>query len=58
MKSISRMESAVHKGLEYLIPLLEFAKLQQVYLDTLKRREEAKVTGKGAASVMPVRQQC
>lgn len=54
---ISRMDSAVHRGLEYLIPLLEFARLQQAYLDIKHKREQAKEEGKGRALIMPVRQQ-
>jgi hypothetical protein len=45
----------VHKGLEYLIPLLEFSKLQSIYLELRRKREEAKESGLGAASVVSVR---
>jgi hypothetical protein len=51
---VDRLEKTVHKGLEYLIPLLEFAKLQAEYLDIEARREAARADGKGASSVMPV----
>jgi hypothetical protein len=54
-KNVTRLESAVLKGLDYLIPLLEFAKLQSIYLDLHQQRTAATASGKGAASVMSVR---
>lgn len=53
-KVVTRVEAAVHKGIEYLIPLLEFSKLQSIYLDLLQKREEAKESGLGASSVVSV----
>ena len=57
-KNVSRVEAAVHRGLEYLIPLMEFAKLQSIYLDLQRKRTEAAASGRGAASVMSVRLPC
>jgi hypothetical protein len=57
-KIVNRVEVAVHKGIEYLIPLLEFSKLQSIYLELRRKREEAKESGLGAASVVSVRWPC
>jgi hypothetical protein len=54
-KNINRLESAVHQSLEYLIPLVEFTKLQQMYLFVIEKRDEATSLGKGASSVMTVK---
>jgi hypothetical protein len=52
---VRRLETTVHKGLEYLIPLLEFARLQEEYLKIEDQREVARAAGKGVSSVMSVR---
>jgi hypothetical protein len=53
-KTVERLQSTVSKGLEYLVPLLEFSRLQQIYF-SIKQQRGAAAGGRGAASVMPVR---
>lgn len=54
-RNISRVEARVHKGLEYLIPLVEFAKLQGIYLDLVKKRSAGSAAG---SSLIWVRRSC
>lgn len=54
-RTVERLEVAVHRGLDYLVPFIEFSKLQTIYLTILERRETAKETGRGASSVMTVK---
>lgn len=54
-KHVNSVERAVHNGLEYLIPLVEFGKLQAIYLDLGDRRAEAAASGQGARNVVAVK---
>jgi superfamily I DNA and/or RNA helicase len=51
----SQAQVVVH---EYLIPLMEFARLQAIHLDVVQKRTTASLIGKGTRGILPVKCPC
>jgi hypothetical protein len=57
-KNVGRVKAAMHRGLKYLIFLMEFVKLQSIYLNLQRKRTETAASERGAVSVMSIRLPC